>query len=532
MSNKHSGHLFVVNGDIQQLAVDAWLLPLDGSFSPTKTWQKTLDGLKFQRAKQVPWKRGELARFFARFEGTDVWIGNVGRSQEYQDEHPTHYTDVALQFLHGATQRWKDENPDEHRQPILAINHLGTGNGGARTSHGEVLNQIVNAISKELDSGDLAADVVLVSWGNKPWSAAQHMRHVRRPSWRTDPQWSFAYQQEVIHDCAERVAESLRRNAGCVFLGAGVSVGAGLKGWDQLLCDIGRETIPSTTEEDLRQFPDPRDKAALIETRLRRNGRSIGEVLQHHLQSEKYSLQHGLLASFPCNEYITTNVDELFEMACNVYRDKVAVIPQQPAGVGRWLLKLHGTVSQPESVVFTRDHYFDAFRSSRALMGLVQAMLFTRHMVFVGYGLRDEDFHELVYEVRSAFPGGKFATELGTAVALFDDPVQSELWSDMLSVVPMRPALNGRAPSNEEVAEAGRDAARLLDLIGMLASQRSSFLLDWHYEGARTIEENKAWREMEAVVELVRRTSTEGPGWDEVRTLLSNLGAEFDKENF
>jgi hypothetical protein len=57
-------------------------------------------------------------------------------------------------------------------------------------------------------------------------------------------------------------------------------------------------------------------------------------------------------------------------------------------------------------------------------------------------------------------------------------------------------------------------------------------LLDWHYEGARTIEENKAWREMEAVVELVRRTSTEGPGWDEVRTLLSNLGAEFDKENF
>ena len=98
----------MVNGDIQQLAVDAWLLPLDNFFSPTKTWQKTLDGLKFQQNEQAPWKRGELARFFARFEGTDVWIGNVGRSQEYQDEHPTHYTDVALQFLHGATQRCKD----------------------------------------------------------------------------------------------------------------------------------------------------------------------------------------------------------------------------------------------------------------------------------------------------------------------------------------------------------------------------------------------------------------------------------------
>ena len=180
--------------------------------------------------------------------------------------------------------------------------------------------------------------------------------------------------------------------------------------------------------------------------------------------------------------------------------------------------------------MFTRDHYFDAFRSSRALMGLVQAMLFTRHMLFVGYGLRDEDFHELVYEVRSAFPGGKFANKLGTTIALFDDPVQSELWSDMLSVVPMRPPLNGRAPSAAEVGEAARDAARLLDLIGMLASNRSSFLLDWHYEGARTSEENAAWREMEAVVELVRNSTATGPGWNEVRTLLNNLGANIAKD--
>lgn len=530
MGNENSGHLFVVNGDIQQLAVDAWLLPLDNYFSPTRTWRKTLEGLNFRQDAQVPWKRGELARFFSRLDGADVWIGNVGRSLQYQEEHPTHYTDVALQFLHGAAQRWIDENPEENRLPVVAINHLGTGHGGARTSHGEVLSQIVNAITKELDSGDLAADVVLVSWGKKPWSAAQHMRHVRRASWRSDPQWSFPYLQEEIHNCAERVAESLQRNAGCVFLGAGVSAGAGLKGWDQLLRDVGLETIPPTTEDDLRQFSDPRDKAALIETRLRRTGHSIGEILQHHLQSQKYSLQHGLLSSFPCNEYITTNVDELFEMACNVHRDKIAVIPQQPAGEGRWLLKLHGTVSQPESVVFTRDHYFDAFRSSRALMGLVQAMLFTRHMLFVGYGLRDEDFHELVYEVRSAFPGGKFANKLGTTIALFDDPVQSELWSDMLSVVPMRPPLNGRVPSAAEVGEAARDAARLLDLIGMLASNRSSFLLDWHYEGARTSEENAAWREMEALVDLVRNSSATGPGWNEVRTLLNNLGANLAKD--
>lgn len=522
---KH-GHLFVVNGDLQGVAVDAWLLPLDDSFSPTRTWQRTLHETMFRQESQQPWAKGELARFFCHHNNADIWIGNVGRGQRYLSQNPTHYTDCALQFIREAANKWREEHPFSRRLPVVAINHLGTGHGGAKTSHGEVLREIIHSISQHLNSGEIQADVVLVSWGKKPWSAAQHMRHVRTDSWRDDPQWAFPYQQEVIHECAERIAESLTRKSGCVFMGAGVSVGAGLKGWNQLLRDVGAQTSPPTTESELDQFADPRDKAALLEMRLRKSGRSIGNELSNHLSAEKYSLQHGLLASFPCNEFITTNVDELFESACNVHPEGIAVIPQQPAGDGRWLLKLHGTISEPETVVFTRDHYFDAFRSSRALMGLVQAMLFTRHMLFIGYGLRDEDFHELVYEVRSAFPNGKFTSQLGTTIALFDDPIQSELWDDMLNVVSVRPSLNGRPPTSDEVADAGRDVARLLDLIGMLSSDRSSFLLDWHYEGARTPEENEAWREMESVVDIVQKSSANGPGWDEIKTLLRNLGAD------
>jgi predicted SprT family Zn-dependent metalloprotease len=35
-------------------------------------------------------------------------------------------------------------------------------------------------------------------------------------------------------------------------------------------------------------------------------------------------------------------------------------------------------------------------------MGRVQGMLLMRHMMFVGYSLKDEDFHELMHEVRAA----------------------------------------------------------------------------------------------------------------------------------
>jgi hypothetical protein len=432
-----------------------------------------------------------------------------------------------MTFLKAASAQWVAENPQKTRRPILAINHIGTGEGGAKFTHGDVLAGIIDEVSTALDSGDLVADVVLVSWGKKAASAAQHTRYKRQSDWRGDPQWKFSYNQEKIHASAEFLAERMQDRSCSVFLGAGVSKGAGLLAWNDLLIEVGKETEPVTTREELDQFDDPRDKAALLETRFSKDGHAIGVALQPLLTSSKYSLQHGLLSSFPCNEFITTNVDELFEKACEVGGRDIAVIPEKPLGQGRWLLKLHGTVSKPESIVFTRDHYLNSFRTSRALIGLVQAMLFTRHMLFVGYGLRDEDFHELVYEVKSAFPDGKMS-KLGTTIALFDDPLQVELWSPILDVVPMRPSPSGRAPSAEEVSDAARDAERFLDLIGMLASSRSAFLLDSHYEGVKSADEKNAFVALEHIIREARTHDETETGWGQVRKLLRELGAELE----
>ena len=67
-----------------------------------------------------------------------------------------------------------------------------------------------------------------------------------------------------------------------------------------------------------------------------------------------------------------------------------------------------------------------------------------------------------------------------TTIAIFDDSLQAELWSDVLDVIPMRPASDDRNPTADEIAGAVRDAERFLDLIGMLASSRSAFLFDYN----------------------------------------------------
>jgi len=286
---QESGHLFVIDGDIQSVAVDAWYLPLDEFFSSSKAFRKTIREVDFNSEAQRRWADDELARFLKKHNGADVWIGNVGRDEP--DATVDHYVKCAMDFLQLASTRWKSENPQKTRLPILAINHIGTGRGGAHFTHGDVLFGIIDAVSGALNNQDLMADVVITSWGRKAASAAQHTRFKRHSDWKSDPQWRFAYNQDQIHERAQFLADRLRESSSSIFLGAGVSKGAGLLGWNELLVEAGKLTSPVTTIDDLNQFDDPRDRAALLETRFRNSQTSIGEALQPFLTSSKYSSQ-------------------------------------------------------------------------------------------------------------------------------------------------------------------------------------------------------------------------------------------------
>lgn len=52
-----------------------------------------------------------------------------------------------------------------------------------------------------------------------------------------------------------------------------------------------------------------------------------------------------------------------------------------------WLLKMHGCVTRPDEIVLSRDDYMSYDRARSALGGMVQAMLMTKHMLFVGFSL-------------------------------------------------------------------------------------------------------------------------------------------------
>ena len=58
----------------------------------------------------------------------------------------------------------------------------------------------------------------------------------------------------------------------------------------------------------------------------------------------------------------------------------------------RWCLKMHGTVSKPSSIVLTRADYSAYSREQAACEGVLQGLLLTQHVLFVGFSMRDENW--------------------------------------------------------------------------------------------------------------------------------------------
>src|SRR5262249_8070865 len=136
------------------------------------------------------------------------------------------------------------------------------------------------------------------------------------------------------------------------------------------------------------------DRAAVIARRLPK-GLSVGEAVAQLIADEarRHALGHALLARMPVDEVVTTNYDDLFARAGTAAGRPCAVLPGGAIRRGeRWILKMHGTVQRPETIVLTRADYLRFQETRSALAGIVQALLLTRHMLFVGFSLHDDNF--------------------------------------------------------------------------------------------------------------------------------------------
>jgi hypothetical protein len=530
-----SGHLFVVDSDLKKIKCDAWLLPTDRSFSITSIWNESVGLATKGRLTGLSWPKESRVLYFGEVDGTDIWLGRIGN----EDGDEKVFAQAAADFIREATQRLfaVRSSAPLHWVPRLAINHIGTGRGGAAYKKWKAIKEVTAQVRSELSVLERPVDVIQVARGEKAEAAAQNIRMKEAfGDVENDPFWRFYLDNEEKHSIANELSREMRNSNVAVFMGAGVSAGAGLSDWNSLLEGLRQKT--NIDKQLFDEVADNRDKAQILRDHL--GDKEFNTGLSESLSSSKFSLQHALIASLPVGEFITTNVDTLFELSCESQNQPMAVLPilEQPQLANRWLLKIHGSTENLDSLVFTRKNYIDFFKSNRALLGVLQASLLTRHMLFVGYGLKDDDFHELLHEVENAFPNGKPDRPLGTVLTLFTDPLRDQLLRKTVRVVPMRerPTADRQTPEGEQVwkeqeALAIRDLERFLDLIGMLSSDHSAFLLDDQYYDEWSASEKVLVGSLQKLSSDIRLATTEGVdqtghAWTLVKMLLRELGAD------
>lgn len=404
-----AGHLFITHGDLLDLACDAILIPsgpaIDGgtrAFGHVMDHWRSLDitdNSGFVTGDAPSDDQPVVKVRAGAWPNPAVWVGHTGGS----GRSPADDAGVLAAFLAAmATEKRLRHDPTAARpladpRPLIGVPLVGTGAGGRHHVRGEVVKAVVDRLLDELTHTDV--DVVLVLREAGDYAAAQQARFRKLGS----EQWPDL---DKRHEAAVS-ALSQEADAGSLvlFLGAGVSMGAGLPSWAELLDRLLAEVSPPVDlPAAARRELDSRDLGTLVEkgvpdfrTQLRR---AVTESVEGAALT-RVSLMHQLLASLPVREVITTNYDDLFRTAWQKAGREPTVLPANRVSGRPWLLPLHGTIDDKESMVLSRGDYLRLEGAGSALAGVVQAMLLTRHMLFVGYSLSDDNFHRIMHQVRS-----------------------------------------------------------------------------------------------------------------------------------
>jgi hypothetical protein len=509
-----AGHLFIVRGDLRRLVCDGWLMPAGRDGRPETKWLE-LD------APEPPWPEPPADYRHGRrrvLEVTDwpaekprPWLVNLDAGPDAPAEW---FLDGVRQFFAAAGCAVERATHDRRSMPLLALPIINNAPQPLRSDAARVVAGLLPLLLDVVKGAEF--DVALVANDGPAFAAAQAAREQAGGDW---PDLVPALRKR-----ADDLAGHATRGDLALFLGAGVSAGAGLPLWSELLDRLARRAAMDESDRTaLRKLP-ALDQAAVIEKRL--GGPDDLRAAVRELSSgDQYGLTHALLASLPVREVVTTNYDELFELAWEARGRRSSVLPYRLwPNADAWVLKMHGSVSRPEDIVLTREHQIGYEERHAALAGIVQTLLLTRHMLFVGFSLSDDNFHRIADDVRRVLrsletdgagesPVGK---PFGTAVVLKRRRLIEELWGDDLRWVGVgRPRDRGRAAARrlevflDYLLARTRDTAHLLD-------QRYERLLDGGEQALRA-----------ALLQFTNELPAEArqaAAWPRVEQFLARLG--------
>jgi len=496
-------HTFVVQADLTRLACDVVLIPTDFALRVMPHWSELGQPRRPPGWSNVGVRVTEVSRERNPAAGRLVRWVNTGTSRAKADVG--WLLEGVRQALDAAGASVGAGQPLHGRScPLVGLPLFGTGAGGFNAARGEVLDGILTAC--DTAASRHGYDVVISCRLRSDYAALQARRLSRSAG-------SPALPGNLTAEAA-KLGNLAATGSLALFLGAGVSQAVGLPSWAQLIRRLAASSPSYSGQPDeLLQIPAI-DAARLLEEDL---GQEFRDRLRSELSRPLHAIGHALLASLRAAEVFTTNFDALYEQACEAtFERRPSKMPWQRAEPGRpWLLKMHGDINS-EHLVLSRDEYLGYDAQWRPLASILQAAMMTRHVLFVGYSLTDENLIRLGREVSLLLSRMSLERKVGTILTLRQEPMLNALWGKDLKPIAMT------GPETETPA-----AARILDIfldcVAMnSASGERSYLLNPDYQALIADTDAPV---IQKLIELGQIVDAQHDGsWHDVAELLRRYG--------
>lgn len=406
------------------------------------------------------------------------------------------------------------------QNPLFALPLYGSGKADvddAIKDEGAFIEIILPLAYNAADA--YGVDIALCTTSRTAYSVMQ-VRRAELCPFSHGPFWML---NEQLRAEASRLAAKACAGTLSVFFGAGVSFPSGMPSWGGLLKQLAEKAGFSEQERKALAELDYLDQPTLIEEKM--GHEALRPAIAAAVSGGQYTPVHTILAELQCPT-ATTNYDELFERSAggNVARlpwDS-SVVSEGPAAA-RYLTKLHGCVSHPQSIVLTRKDYMRYREGREALRGVIHDLLLTTHIVFIGFSMTDDNLHLIIDETRRCLEtkaGEDPEGEFGTILSLLDNEMFRQLWDQDFIVTSFGKSWNDRPAWMHDC---------FLDCIGTAkAKQKSitSFVLDPHFESLLSSAELEIKDSLSQLLKVSSKDSIRSsPAWASVRELLQKLGA-------
>lgn len=330
------------------------------------------------------------------------------------------------------------------------------------------------------------------------------------------------YKMQIPKDLIEQIAKS----RAVAFIGAGLSQGAGLPGWPQLLkqmMDWGEQNGVTINHRDKLEDHIKRGELLMTAKALRKQ---LGKNAFHQFMREEFlkyetkpTAAHQLLPKIPFSAVLTTNYDKLLEA--------VYVNPSIPSFTHMdypelsmalrsgefYLLKLHGTIDRIESIVLGTTDYREVIHNNRAYRQYLNTLFSSKTVLFMGYGLSDPDINLFLDELKSTFHDYT-ATHYALMNTTDVGPVKQDFFEEdyNIKVLPYTPSKAHHPEVESFLKELAKEVNKIkkesttvaepqVSPVGRLAQDVKSWLQALRYEISEPKQQDDRVTEMEAMLD-------------------------------